>query len=90
VVRVVHSLFTSSDQWDDQLEGFESGWPGFFRILRLYLAHFRGLPCTSFRIMGSVPETESVTWDATGTVSSTFFRLFRCLPPEVYYLHGSS
>lgn len=64
VVRVVHSLFTSSDQWDDQLEGFESGWPGYFRILRLYLAHFRGLPCTSFQIMGMVPETESATWDA--------------------------
>lgn len=64
VVRVVHSLFTSSDQWDDQLEGFESGWPGFFRILKLYLEHFRGLACTSFRILGSVPENESVTWGA--------------------------
>jgi hypothetical protein len=38
VVRVgVHSLFASTDEWDDQLESFESGWPWFFRILRLYL-----------------------------------------------------
>jgi uncharacterized protein YndB with AHSA1/START domain len=42
VVRVVHSLFASTDDWDDQLESIESGWPAFFRILRLYLTHFRG------------------------------------------------
>ena len=42
VVRVVHSLFASTDDWDNQLEGTESGWPGFFRILRIYLTHFRG------------------------------------------------
>jgi uncharacterized protein YndB with AHSA1/START domain len=42
VVRVVHSLFASTDDWDNQLEGTEFGWPGFFRILRLYLMHFRG------------------------------------------------
>src|SRR5262249_32168804 len=36
VVRVVHSLFASTDDWDNQLEGTESGWPGFFRILRIY------------------------------------------------------
>jgi uncharacterized protein YndB with AHSA1/START domain len=42
VVRVVHSLFAESDDWDGQLEGTESGWPGFFRILRLYLTHFPG------------------------------------------------
>src|SRR3954467_4755752 len=46
VVRVVHSLFATADDWDDQLEGFEGGWPAFFRILRLYLTHFRGQPCT--------------------------------------------
>ena len=42
IVRVVHSLFASTDDWDNQLEGTESGWPGFFRILRIYLTHFRG------------------------------------------------
>jgi hypothetical protein len=42
VVRVVHSLFADGDEWDDQLAGFESGWPDFFRILRLYLTHFTG------------------------------------------------
>ena len=33
----VYSLFASTDDWDNQLEGTESGWPGFFRILRIYL-----------------------------------------------------
>jgi uncharacterized protein YndB with AHSA1/START domain len=42
VVRIVHSLFADTDDWDNQLEGTESGWPAFFRILRIYLTHFRG------------------------------------------------
>ena len=44
VLRMVHSLFASSDDWDDQLEGFEGGWPSFFEVLRVYLAHFAGMP----------------------------------------------
>src|SRR6185436_15851728 len=42
IVRVVHSLFAETDDWDKQLEGTEKGWPAFFRILRIYLTHFRG------------------------------------------------
>src|SRR4029079_17986804 len=26
-VRVVHSLFTDTDDWDNQLDGLEQGWP---------------------------------------------------------------
>lgn len=47
VVRMVHSLFTSSDAWDDQLEGFEEGWQGFFVVLHTYLAHFAGAPAAA-------------------------------------------
>ncbi|WP_292074478.1 SRPBCC domain-containing protein [Mesorhizobium sp.] len=47
VVRMVHSLFASTDDWDDQLEGFESGWPGFFEVLRVYLSHFAGEKASS-------------------------------------------
>jgi uncharacterized protein YndB with AHSA1/START domain len=43
VVRIVHSLFTDRDDWDDELESFENGWPAFFAVLRLYLRHFAGL-----------------------------------------------
>lgn len=63
VVRVVHSLFAETDDWDGQLEGTESGWPGFFRILRLYLTHFRGLPCSAIRLMAVTPETEAKAWE---------------------------
>jgi uncharacterized protein YndB with AHSA1/START domain len=63
VVRVVHSLFTSSDDWDNQLAGWEGGWPQFFRILRLYLTHFRGLPCTPFQVMGAAAEPIGAAWD---------------------------
>jgi uncharacterized protein YndB with AHSA1/START domain len=59
VVRMVHSLFTSSDAWDDQVEGFERGWPGFFAVLRLYLGHFPGAEAASF-MLGS-----KTTLDAT-------------------------
>lgn len=51
IVRVVHSLVSESDNWDGFLESLESGWPSFFRILRLYVQHFSGMPYASFRAM---------------------------------------
>lgn len=51
VVRVVHSLFADTDEWDNQLTGVESGWPAFFRILRLYLEHFAGQPSSQIQLM---------------------------------------
>ncbi len=64
LVRVVHSLFASTNDWDNQLEGWENGWPGFFRILRLCLMHFRGQPCTAFQLAGMAPEPKSKAWEA--------------------------
>lgn len=63
VVRVVHSLFAATDDWDDQLEGIEKGWPGYFQILWLYLTHFRGLPCSAFQLMGITSQPASQAWD---------------------------
>jgi uncharacterized protein YndB with AHSA1/START domain len=62
VVRVVHSLFTATDDWDGQLEGVESGWPGFFRILRLYLTHFRGQRSSLIQIMSGPAESLDKAW----------------------------
>lgn len=64
VVRVVHSLFADGDDWDDQLEGWESGWPSFFRILRLYLRHFPGEPSSSFQLLGTAPPPRDEAWAA--------------------------
>jgi hypothetical protein len=63
VVRVVHSLFASTDDWDNQLESTESGWPGFFRILRLYLTHFRTLRCSPIQVMSFTRQPVSKAWE---------------------------
>ena len=62
MVRVVHSLFASTDDWDNQLESMESGWPAFFRILELYLSRFRGQRCSYFNVMSIVPGPEAAAW----------------------------
>src|SRR5262249_36226239 len=63
VVRIVHSLFASTDDWDNQLEGVESGWPAFFRILRIYLTHFRGQRSAIMQWMAPAAGTEAEAWD---------------------------
>ena len=64
VVRVVQSLFASTDDWDDQLIGSESGFPGAFRILRLYLTHFRGQRSAHMQLMAPVVGTPADAWAA--------------------------
>src|SRR6185436_19547707 len=64
LVRVVNSLFASTDDWDNQLEGTESGWPGFFRILRMYLTHFRGKRSAIMQFIAPVAGTEAEAWEA--------------------------
>ena len=64
VVRVVQSLFASSDDWDEQLTGAEGGWPGIFRILRLYLTHFRGQRSAMMQLMAPIAGTPAQAWAA--------------------------
>jgi uncharacterized protein YndB with AHSA1/START domain len=66
VVRMVHSLFTSSDEWDDQVEGFESGWPGFFTVLRVYLQHFAGAEAASFIATAPAGTDQLAAWRRLG------------------------
>ena len=63
IVRIVHSLFASTDDWDSQLEGTESGWPAFFRTLRIYLTHFRGLSSATKQWMAPAAGTEADAWE---------------------------
>ncbi len=67
VVRIVHSLFASTDDWDNQLEGTESGWPAFFRILRIYLTHFRGQRSAMMQWIAPAPGTVTEAWAALTT-----------------------
>jgi uncharacterized protein YndB with AHSA1/START domain len=62
VVRVVHRWFADSDKWDKQLEGYEGGWPGFFRILRIYLTYFPGQKSKAFQVTGFAAEPKSEAW----------------------------
>ncbi|MGE3108439.1 MAG: SRPBCC domain-containing protein [Phycisphaerales bacterium] len=66
IVRVVHSLFASTDDWDNQLTGLEEGWPTYFRILRMYLANFKGQPCSLMQFVGFSAESESAAWEKAG------------------------
>ena len=64
VMRLVHSLFASNDEWDDQLESIESGWLSFFEILRIYVGQFAGQPCSAIRLSGRASGSEEEAWDA--------------------------
>ena len=62
IVRIVHGLFASTDEWDDQLEATASAWPAFLRNLRLHLTHFRGQRSAIMQVMTPVG-TEADAWD---------------------------
>ena len=61
-VRVVHSWFADTDNWDKQFESVEQGWPAFFRILKGYLTHFRGQSCRQVQLMAFTPVAKDKAW----------------------------
>jgi uncharacterized protein YndB with AHSA1/START domain len=63
LVRVVHSLFAETDDWDNQLAGTETGWPSFFAILRLYLEHFPGQPSSQIQLVAMPVVSGAVAWE---------------------------
>lgn len=63
IVRIVHSLFASTDEWDNQLEGAAGGWSGFLNILRVYLTHFRGQRAAIMQVVKPVASTEAEAWE---------------------------
>ena len=81
VVRLVHSLFADTGDWDGELEGIEANWPGFFGILQLYLRHFRGQRAASIRVTGSASGTErdarTALLDALGIANAAVGRPWR-------------
>ncbi|MFO0814713.1 MAG: SRPBCC domain-containing protein [Gemmatales bacterium] len=64
ILRIVHSLFASTDDWDHQLEDTQSGWPAFFRTLRLYLTHFRGQRSVLMQFVVPAAGTAAEAWDS--------------------------
>ena len=63
LIRIVHSLFASTDEWDNQLEGAAGGWAGFLNILRIYLTHFRGQRAAIMQVTTPIASTEAEAWD---------------------------
>ena len=63
IVRIVHSLFASTDEWDNQLEATASAWPAFLRTLRIYLTHFRGQRSAIMQVTTPVACTEAEAWE---------------------------
>lgn len=63
-VRIVQSLFASTDEWDMLLEGAKSGLSGFLAILRVYLTHFRGQRSALKWWKAPAAGTEAEAWKA--------------------------
>ena len=63
-MRLEHTLFASADDWDNQLENFENGWPLALAILRLYLTHFGGQRATIVRAYGAIDGSVEDAWNA--------------------------
>ena len=66
LVRVVNSLFSEKDDWDNQLDGLEQGLPTYFRLLRIYLENYRGMPCTAKQFVGFSSDSEAKAWEKSG------------------------
>jgi uncharacterized protein YndB with AHSA1/START domain len=64
VVRIVQSLFASTDDWDVQLESANEGFASFLKLLQLYLAHFRGQPAAMQEFRAPAPGTDAASWDS--------------------------
>ena len=83
-MRIVQSLFASTDDWDNQLEAGKVAWPAFFRTLRIYLTHFRGQRSTGMKWVAPTAGTETEAWE-TATAALGLKGLSvgqRCMAPE--------
>ena len=63
ILRIVQSLFASTDDWDNQLESAKSGLASFLGILRIYLTHFRGQRSAMMKWMAPAAGTEAEAWE---------------------------
>ncbi len=64
IVRLVQSLFASTDDWDNELETSQAAWAAFLRALRIYLTHFNGQRSTIMQFVVPFAGTEAEAWEA--------------------------
>jgi hypothetical protein len=49
------------------MEGFEGGWPGFFEVLKIYVAHYAGMQAASFMVTSQAEQELSAVWTRLST-----------------------
>lgn len=64
VIRIVQSLFASTDDWDMHLEAAKGGLASFLEILRLYVTYFSGQRSSTMKWMIPVQGTDATAWEA--------------------------
>jgi len=62
IVRVAHAMETADARWDPILADLREGWPGFFRVLRIYLEHFADQPVALLPLFTAVAVPEPDAW----------------------------
>lgn len=63
VVRLVHSGFATTPDWDDQFDGLSGGWRYFLHNLRHYLERHRGTPRVMISERRRSPVTNAELWN---------------------------
>jgi uncharacterized protein YndB with AHSA1/START domain len=64
VVRLASGLFSNAADWADEIEPTEDGWRHGLENLRLYLTHYRGLPCSSLFVLTETEASRDSAWEA--------------------------
>ena len=64
VVRLVSNLFTSTGDWDEELDDLHKGWNTYFEVLRLYLVHFAGQSCGTILVTGEASGSKTEAYAA--------------------------
>lgn len=74
-LRLVHSGFLTSSEWDNEYNGTKMGWPVMLRILRYGLAHHPGVPGRQRWLYSTAPLSPVEAW-------RRFADVFRGAPAE--------
>lgn len=59
VLRLVHSGFGASAEWDGEYSGTQSGWAGFFRVLKYTIEKQRGKAVRNLNLFHTVPRGDA-------------------------------
>jgi uncharacterized protein YndB with AHSA1/START domain len=64
VVRLASGLYSDAADWADEIDPTEDGWRQGLQNLRLYMTHYRGLPCSSLFVLSETEGSVDSAWEA--------------------------